>query len=507
MKTGKRTPAIGEAYEVSGRRSNILLIMSDQHAPGIMGCAGDPLIRTPNLDRLAEEGMRFSNAYCPSPLCVPSRMSFMTGRTPSRNRVWTNEGILSSGISTWAHALGIAGYHTALIGRMHFLGPDQRHGFMERRVGERQARFPGTPELGGPRYTRFPNAAAGQRRQSFEYAGRGPSFYQHYDTDVTDAACAFLQERKTIDKPFAAVAGFLLPHCPYIGPKDLFNYYYGRVETSPETGCEPECIRALYGWRHIDPPATEHQLRVARAAYYAMIEFMDRNVGRILDSLERSGQADDTLVIYCSDHGDMLGEHGLWSKKCFYEQSAGIPLVARLPGVTAPGSTCDSLCSLVDMAPTFVELTAAPAMHTDGESLLPLMQGGERRDRVVTSEVADMNGGSFEWLGKMVRQGDWKLWQHHRTEDDADFPPVLFNLADDPGERRNLADDPGSAEVRAELLAHLQHDWRPSEVIAEVRRQVHDWRMLCAWGNKVRPEHPDTYVWPGEDTEAELELL
>ncbi len=210
---------------------NILVIMSDQHTATAMGCAGDPLIRTPNLDRLAVQGMRFSNAYCPSPLCVPSRMSFMTGRSPSRNRVWTNQATLSSTIPTWAHALSMAGYDTALLGRMHFVGPDQRHGFMERPIAEGTARHIGAPELGGPRYTRLSHATAGQSRISFEQAGRGNSFYQHYGSEVTDVACRFLNERSDNPRPFAAVTGYLLPHCPYIGPREAFDYYYERIDT------------------------------------------------------------------------------------------------------------------------------------------------------------------------------------------------------------------------------------------------------------------------------------
>ncbi|MCF7838419.1 MAG: sulfatase-like hydrolase/transferase [Candidatus Marinimicrobia bacterium] len=361
---------------------NILLIMSDQHAPNLLGCYGDPLVRTPNLDRLATEGMRFTNAYCP-----------------------------------------------------------------------------------------------------------------------------FLQERSAMETPFAAVTGFLLPHCPYIGPKAAFDYYFDRVPTTPEAGGEPDCIQALYKWRNLDPPATAHQLRVARAAYYAMIEYVDMNIGRILDVLDQSGQAENTLVIYCSDHGEMLGEHNLWSKKCFYEHSARIPLIARMPGVTTPGNECAALCSLLDLAPTFAELADAAPMDTDGKSLFPLFHGDGNPGRVITSEVADMNGGSFEWLGKMVRKGDWKLWQHHRTEDDTSFPPALFNLADDPNETCNLAANPEHTATRDELLAQIEQDWNPSAVAAEVKQQLHDWRVLCQWGKIVQPLHPDTYVWPGEETEADIELI
>jgi len=489
------------------KKPDILVIMSDQHAPGAMGCAGDPLIRTPNLNRLAAEGARFTNAYCPSPLCVPSRMSFMSGRTPSRNRVWTNQATLCSTIPTWAHALSVAGYDTALIGRMHFYGQDQRHGFMQRPIAEGSARHPGSRELGGPRYTRLPMATAGQSRASFEYAGRGHSFYQHYSTEVTDAACDFLRARAESDRPFAAVVGHLLPHCPYIGPKDLFDYYYERVPVVPETGDEPACVKAMQESRHLHPPATRDQLRVARAAYYAMIEFMDRTVGRVLDTLDETGLADGTLVVYCSDHGDMMGEHGLWSKKCFYEQAAGIPLLARFPGITAPGSSCDSLCGLLDLAPTFVELAGAPEMDVDGESLLPVLRGASGSDRVVVSEVAEVNGWpNFESVGRMIRKGPWKLWQHKPIDDRA-FAPVLFNLDDDPGEKHNLGAHPDHADTLTALQKEFRKGWDPEWVTDTVNEQMKDWKLLVDWGRTVEPRHPDTYVWPGDETLADLELL
>ncbi|MFW6336719.1 MAG: sulfatase-like hydrolase/transferase, partial [Phycisphaeraceae bacterium] len=250
---------------------NILILMTDQHSPRQLGCYGDPLVRTPHLDRLAEEGMRFDNTYCPSPLCVPSRMSFMTGRRPSRTGLMLNQSILPSGIPTWAHHMAIAGYETSLIGRMHFEGPDQRHGFMNRPIGENSAKHPGAPELGGPRYTKLPRATAGQNRPVFEHAGCGPSFYQYQDRAVTDRACEYLHAHADADadQPFAAVVGYMLPHCPFIGPKDAFEYYFDKVEL-PAFGDEPASTQQMYADRHLmDPPATEHQMRVAIAAYYA----------------------------------------------------------------------------------------------------------------------------------------------------------------------------------------------------------------------------------------------
>ena len=172
----------------SDSRFNVLIVMSDQHSKYHLGCYGDPLVRTPHLDRLAGEGMRFSHAYCPSPLCVPSRMAFMTGRYPSGNRVWSNQHILPSSIPTWAHAVGATGYETALVGRMHFVGPDQRHGFERRPIGEYLAAYPGASRQGAPLFRGMPVATTGQPRISVECAGRGRTTCQVFDEMVAEAA-------------------------------------------------------------------------------------------------------------------------------------------------------------------------------------------------------------------------------------------------------------------------------------------------------------------------------
>jgi choline-sulfatase len=201
-----------------------------------------------------------------------------------------------------------------------------------------------------------------------------------------------------------------------------------------------------------------------------------------------------------------MGHHGLWSKKAFYDRAAEVPFLARLPGTIPAASTCAALCSLTDLAPTFVEMANADPMDTDGDSLLPLLRGAEEPDRTVTSEVADVNGGDFEWVGKMVRRGPWKLWQHQAVDGPA-YPPALFNLELDPEERTDRAADPACATVVSELADVLHSNWAPCRVTTAVRQQLQDWKRLEAWARVVEPALPETYVWPGEETEADLELL
>jgi choline-sulfatase len=484
---------------------NILVIMSDQQSKHVLGCYGNTLVRTPNIDRLAAGGMRFTGAYCPAPLCVPSRMSFMTGRTPSRNRVWTNNNILCSSIPTWAHVLGAAGYETALMGRMHFVGTDHRHGFTRRPYGEWTARHPGVPEQGGPRYTRFPGSTAGGNRVVVEHVGRGPSFYQWYDRQVGDAACAYLCEASHQTRPFAAVVGFHVTHSPFIAPKPLFDYYYPRVDIPAPVETESPFMRAFRASRgFLDPPIPEQRIRLARAAYYGMCEYGDAQIGRVLDTLDACGLADNTVVIYCSDHGEMAGEHGCWTKSCFHEASAGIPLVVRYPGRTAPGATCNLPCSLMDLGPTFAELAGADAGDVDGRSLVPELTGavGECAGQTAFSEMIYGPLGA----GRMIRRDQWKLWHARPAGGDA-LPPVLFNLDDDPEEMRDLGQDNRHSEIREELMAELGVGWEPADIHRDLAQQQRDMNVLSAWGRQTRPDCHDTVAFPGPEIEADLELL
>ena len=258
-------------------RPNILLIISDQHSKHHLGCYGDPLVRTPHLDRLAREGMRFANAYTAAPLCVPARMAFMTSRRPSANQVWDNAHVLNSALPTWAHAVGAAGYETALIGRMHFVGPDQRHGFERRPMGEYSAHHPGAQRQGGPMFKDIPASTSGQSRECVEIAGYGRTTYQSFDDRVADATCTYLDEKaQGSNRPFAAVAGFVLPHCPFFAPKDLYEYYYDRVDIpADDPATDPAAVTHFKKNRLLTDPLPEERIRVARAAYFGLCEYFD----------------------------------------------------------------------------------------------------------------------------------------------------------------------------------------------------------------------------------------
>ena len=477
-----------------GSQYNVLILISDQHSKYHIGCYGDPLVRTPHLDRLAGEGMRFTDAYCPSPLCVPCRMSFMTGRTPSANRVWMNSHILSSSIPTWAHAMGAAGYETALMGRMHFVGSDQRHGFERRPIGEYGANYPGAGWLGGP-LLREITGTTGQSRSAVERAGRGRTTYQAFDEMVADATCAYLREKADDrgGRPFAAVAGFMLPHCPFVAPRELFDYYYDRVDVprAPDRAREPAAVRKFKQLRGLYPPLPEERIRVARAAYFGMCEYFDAQVGRVLEALREAGLDRNTLVVYCSDHGEMAGEHGCWWKSNYYEGSVGVPLIASLPGVVPSGEADDTICNLTDLGPTLVDMAGGvPLPATDGRSLWPILTGDGDPDR--SDETFSEHLGAMDSVpSRMVRKGPWKLYKYHDIN-----PPVLHNLKEDPGETTDLGTDPRYEDVRSALLDRLYDGWDPVSVLDESAALERDMQVISRWGSAVRLRHEDTLPIP-----------
>jgi choline-sulfatase len=469
--------------------------MSDQHSKHQLGCYGNGVVRTPHLDRLAAGGTRFANAYCPSPLCVPSRMSFLTARTPSENRCWKNQHILNSAIPTWAHAMGAQGYETALIGRMHFVGPDQRHGFLRRPLGEYSAYHPGVGYKGAPFLSGKLKGTSGQTRASVERAGWGRTPYQAFDELVAETTCRYLDEKGREGGSFAVVAGFLLPHCPFVAPKELFDYYYGRVDvpmqTEEQRRREPAAVAKFKLLRGLLDPPDEHQVRVARAAYYGLCEYLDSLLGQILDRLEETGLARNTLVLYTSDHGEMAGEHGCWWKSNYYEGSVGVPLIARLPGKIPAGTTHDVICNLMDLGPTMLDLVDAPPMpQVSGRSIWSHMRGDPDAPAYETT-YSEHLGNRDTAPSRMIRCKEWKLYDYHD-----DRPPALYNLAEDPDECRDLALDPRYDGIVDELVERLYADWDPVNVLRESARLDLDRQLMERWGKATQLIHEDQLIVP-----------
>ncbi len=443
------------------RQPNLVFVFSDQHNPNVIGAAGDEFVRTPRMDRLMHEGVTLNNCYCASPWCVPSRMSMLTSLLPSRTGIFTNDQTLSSSIPTLAHGMAAAGYETVLCGRMHFLGMDQWHGYEKRPVGEITATLPGAVPLD---YGSF-GVGTGQSARGAEVAGPGRSFVMEYDREVTEGAVRFLQERRD-ERPLFMTIGHYGPHCPFVCPRDLFAYYWERlpVPEAPADSYESHhpSVRRWMDRRGLTTLSRE-SVRAAQAAYYGLVELMDQHLGTILESVAQTLDPENTLVVYGSDHGEMMGRKGLFWKSNFFDGSARVPLICHQPGGIEGGRTIDTPTSLLDVAPTFLNLAGGPSLPgACGQPLDQVLPGNADPDpdREVVSMLVDRS----RFPACMIRRHQWKLVDHH------DSPiPQLFNLDEDPDENRDLGQDPATAEVRRDLRSRLRRYWDPEAALENVR--------------------------------------
>lgn len=471
-------------------KPNILVIMSDQHAPGTMGFLGHPCVKTPHLDALAARGVAFKNAYCSYPICTPSRASFMTGLLTPQHDVWELGMPLSTAMPTWPHALRTAGYTTSISGRMHFMGPDQMHGF-ERRVAP-DGYIGKSPWAYDPWFKPIEDEHV--MLSSVEQAGPSSEPTPNEKTDVRthDAALKELdyltKQRDENDAPWALIASYIQPHFPFEVSQKWWDLYEG-VEIDmprpapgggPFSPTIPELFQGSRRWvGNTDDGLKAEDIKNARRAYYAMTTLIDDYVGQLMTKLQASGQLENTIVLYISDHGDNMGEHGLWSKVNFYKDSVGVPFIMAGPGI-AENQISEAPVSLIDWVPTLLELnkqhstpndTPAPTpwpvepQDMPGRSLWPVLKDPSQTwdDRVIISDYAC--GGTRVPL-RMVRRGKYKACFG------PPLPPVLFNLEEDPHEWHDLGQDPAHGDIVAELYAAAQADgWNPKTMLTHIRQQ------------------------------------
>lgn len=347
---------MNKKYTEHDTKPNILLICSDQHSRRISGCYEDSIVDTPAMDRLAKEGTLFKSAYCNAPLCVPSRMSFLTGLYPFKNECLNNGMCLDSRIPTFAHMALTEGYHTVLSGRMHFMGQDQYHGFVERLVGDVGGYDLGTGIL--PFTPLVGDLANGSLPDPFNVVGAGETYCLDYDRDVTATTCDWLNRHADDEHfPFLMMVGFFNPHCPFIVSPELYEKYKGKVslqKISAKELDEQHALHQQFREKSSDGVADELKLK-ARTAYYGQVDFLDQQINKILETLDSAGLAKNTIVVYFSDHGEMLGAHGRWHKMCFFEDSIGVPLLIRMPDQAGAGEVVSANVSLVDLFPTICD--------------------------------------------------------------------------------------------------------------------------------------------------------
>ncbi|KIC09092.1 choline-sulfatase [Leisingera sp. ANG-M1] len=455
--------------------------MADQLAPHWTGAYGHPVAKTPHMDALAARGMRFDAAYCNSPLCAPSRFAFMSGQLISRIAAYDNASEFRASVPTFAHYLKALGYRTCLSGKMHFVGPDQKHGFQERVTTDiYPADFAWTPDWEAPdeRIDKWYH-----NMQTVKESGEAVATFQtDYDDEVEFAARRWLidrgRDRAAGDEaPFLLVASFIHPHDPYVAKPEWWNFYADGEIPMPEFTLAPEeqdpfSRRVMDGIEASHVPLSEEEVRRARRAYLANVSYFDSKVGAMVKALEDTGELDNTIVVVTADHGDMLGERGLWYKMNFFEHSARVPLIMAGPGVV-PGTTANA-CSLLDLLPTFVEIGGGDETllgePIDGRSLMPLARGqADPLDEAIGEYCAEMT----PYPVFMIRRGPLKYI--HCDPD----PPQLFDLSCDPLETRNLAGDPAYAEVAADFASETAQRWNSEQLRKDViatqksRRALH----------------------------------
>ncbi|MFH1709283.1 MAG: sulfatase-like hydrolase/transferase [Planctomycetota bacterium] len=461
-------------------RPNILMLFSDEHHWQYSGYAGHPVVQTPNLDRLAASGVNFTDAYCNSPLCSPSRQSFMAGLYCHRIGMWNNVCSMPENTVTWAHALHAAGYETLLCGKMHFNGYQKMYGFNRRPVlegGNSGAVFhswgyrtshswldplPYRADPGYPGNRDIDEAGA-------DTPERRPIF--RHDTRIADGTLAVLREKAAdpAGKPWALCCGMVLPHPPFTARPDLMERYRGKGDLpfNLEGASLGVCDRYIRQYSNLDrTTCAPDRARILREAYFGLITEYDEYVGRIMDCLRETGLAGNTVVFYFSDHGEMACEHGMIGKVPLRESSVRVPLLVSWPGRFAAGRTVNTPVSLVDLYPTFLDIARyrLPAqLPLDGNSLMPLIEG----------RPAEFKGcgvfGEFEGEGwnhprAFVREGDFKFVYSHTA------PAELYHVRDDYFEMSNLVGMPAYAAVEARLRARLLDGWDPAAIEIEVIR-------------------------------------
>ena len=440
--------------------SNVLMLMSDEHTRSVMGAYGNRLAHTPTLDSLASRGVRFDNAYTPSPICIPARASFATGTAVFEHRCWSSAEPYYGQQQSWMHRLRDRGHEVTSIGKLHYRSAADDIGFSE----SLHPMWLANEGRGWPQGL--------QRRPMCEFAdtielardlGPGETSYTRYDRDITATAMDWLTRHDhSSELPWVLFVSYICPHFPLSAPQKFFDMYRdvelpAAIDRDDSNRLEHpviDAMREFYDYADYFDPDTE---KLGLQNYYGLCSFLDDNVAQVLNALEKSGQADNTQIIYTSDHGDMIGNHGIWGKCFMYEDSVGIPMTITGPGIE-PGVS-QTPVTLVDLASTITQTVGAEVNEVEsawqGRPLQSFIESPEPW-RAVISEYHD--GGSPCGFF-MLRKGPLKLVYFAEGN-----PPLLFDLQQDPHELSNLADDPAHAQSLQQLVQELYQILDPQAV-------------------------------------------
>ena len=485
------------------RRPNVLLLVSDEHNSSVAGYAGDPVVQTPTLDGIAARGVVFDNAFCQSPVCTPSRMSFLTGKLVSDLSCWNNHWVLFPEHETIAHSFNRAGYETCLAGKMHYGGADQKHGFTHRPYGDLKHALGHQPDP----VDMFPNSGGVPHACASEI----PESLQQENV-VTLEGAAFVLEHLADrpDTPWFLCASYCKPHAPLVCPGRYLKRYLGRVpsvrlEDDDEAARHsyPTRQRHNYGFTDLSQEVVDR----ARAAYWGAVDFLDDCIGALLWRLDQVGALENTIIAYISDHGDLIGHHGLWWKANYYEEAIRVPFLLAGPGVPE-GARRSDLAALTDLYPTLCALCdVEPPEGIEGVDQTPMFAdrvAAPPRDHIIseyfgigmlTQPYRDGSHGSSMRLYRTDR------YKYVNTFDEGD---LFFDLEKDPHEFHNIAGEPQVADIQAALSSALCEGFDWQEALARIERDRERAKPLLSG---LKPTTPNQYLLPdGRMFDAEGDL-
>jgi choline-sulfatase len=449
---------------------NLLIMMSDQHNREMMGCYGHPVVQTPNLDRLAARGTRFTACWTPSPVCIPARASFATGKYIHQIGFWDNADPYDGSIPSWHHRLRAAGHRVVSIGKLHFRSDEDDTGFSEAIIPMHVVE--GKGDLLGLIRDDLPVRGAAYKMARM--AGPGESAYTQYDREIAARAQIWLHEeaRKCREKPWVLFVSFVAPHYPLTAPPEHFYRYFDdpnlpmplfhEAHERPGHPFIQDYARAFNFDEYFETPK---DVRRAVSGYFGLCSFMDEQAGKILDALEATGLTGDTRIIYTSDHGDAVGKRGLWGKSTLYEETTGVPLILAGEGLPQ-GRVIDTPSNLIDTYPFITacvgEGASAMAEPDHPGVSVARLANGERPNRTVLTEYHGMGSttGAFA-----IRNGRYKYVHYVK------YPPQLFDLQSDPQEINDLAANPAYAGARSDCMAKLRAMLSPEDVDARAKRR------------------------------------
>lgn len=459
------------------KATNLVILLSDQHSKRMLGCYGNEKIHTPNLDRLAASGVCFDQAYCNSPICVPSRAVFATGDYASRNGYWDNAHAYGGEVKSWGGRLNEMGIPVTTVGKLHYKNDSPETGFTDQRIPLNIKN--GIGDVYGAirdrEITRY------QFRDALLTAGAGTSDYIVYDQEVARRAADYLRTEAAVsERPFVLYVGFVTPHFPLIVPQKYLDLYPDEHAVCLPAGFEPE------EWGHhpvIDDyrrycgteQVTRAQAIQAIRTYYGLCSFMDEQVGVVLQALRETGLDQNTRVLYSADHGDTMGAHGVYFKSTMYEESVGIPMILSGPGIPK-GTRSQTITTLADVYPTVLDCAGIEPDEQEqqlpGRSLIPYANGVfEER-----SAYAEYYSQGIYTAMFMLRKGDYK-YIHYVGEQ-----PQLFHLKADPNELTDLAKQENCQEILTQMRADLESLIDPDAL--EIQSKKAQERLLNAHGGR-----------------------